>query len=282
MLIENLLVHFTTQNNYKAHRGLDQLKDESIIFIQDSKEIATHGTVYKSVNWSILEDNTVYVPDSIPYGVSIVDGFGNIVTINNYNVNKGITGLLISDGTHKIVMAVDGYGSEDDVSMGVDFNRYSVKTGKFGTYQSMTDTTLINLPRYATLEEAITDFNTVGNTDAYIQALQKSAKPSEVIAAVAASSYSAGIYEEGAWDLPAAGHMKMVDDNRDTIINMLTNLSNKGLSCMGLVKIFQTYDLWTSTICDEGAVWIYHPETSTFSHMAFLSNRMVLPIHVIE
>ena len=29
--------------------------DSSIVFIQDSKEISTHGTVYKTVNWSVLK-----------------------------------------------------------------------------------------------------------------------------------------------------------------------------------------------------------------------------------
>ena len=282
MLIENLLVHFTTQNNYKAHRGLDQLKDESIIFIQDSKEIATHGTVYKSVNWSILEENTVYAARSIQTGISVIDSTGNVMSIGSYTANKGITGLLISDGVHKIVMAVAGYGSEDDVNTGVDFNRYSINTGKFGAYQSMSKTTSINTPRYTTLEEAIEDFDTVGNTTAIVQAIQNSVKPSEVTAAVAASSYYAGIYGEGEWDLPSVGHMKMIHDNKAAIISILTTLTNKGLSCMGLVKILQNYGIWTSTIVNDTNIWAYSGADSQFVNYTLLSNRMVLPIHVIE
>jgi hypothetical protein len=58
----------------------------------------------------------VSVPNSIPTGVRIVDGSGNIVTIDKYDINSGMTGLSISDGTHKIVMAVLGYGAESDIS----------------------------------------------------------------------------------------------------------------------------------------------------------------------
>ena len=32
------------------------LKGNSIVFIEDSKEIWTHGNLYKSANWSVLGD----------------------------------------------------------------------------------------------------------------------------------------------------------------------------------------------------------------------------------
>ena len=83
------------------------------------------------------------------------DGSGNIVTIDKYDINSGMTGLSISDGTHKIVMAVLGYGAESDINVGVDFDRFNVKSGKFGTYQSLNGTSTVEAPRYNILEDAL-------------------------------------------------------------------------------------------------------------------------------
>ena len=43
------------------------LKGNSIVFIEDSKEIWTHGNLYKSVNWSVLGkvSKTIIVPTSL-------------------------------------------------------------------------------------------------------------------------------------------------------------------------------------------------------------------------
>lgn len=280
-LIENLLVHFRTQLNYQTNNDLDYIKDDSIVFVQDSGEIVTHDTVYKSVNWTILEDSMVSVPNSIPTGVRIVDGSGNIVTIDKYDINSGMTGLSISDGTHKIVMAVLGYGAESDINPGVDFDRFNLKSGKFGTYLSLTDTTTVNAPVFSTLQEALQDYNTESNTNAFIQAIYKTSRPSEVTASVTASSYSAGIYEQGKWDLPSVGHFKMIADNKEEIVRILTLLSNQGLQCMGLVKILNSH-VWTSTIANADSMWVYNGSDNTFTQYALQSNRMVLPIHVIE
>ena len=280
-LIENLLVHFRTQLNYQTNNDLDYIKDDSIVFVQDSGEIVTHDTVYKSVNWTILEDSMVSVPNSIPTGVRIVDGSGNIVTIDKYDINSGMTGLSISDGTHKIVMAVLGYGAESDINVGVDFDRFNVKSGKFGTYQSLNGTSTVEAPRYNILADALQDYNTEGNTTAFIQAIYKTSRPSEVTASVTASSYSAGIYEQGKWDLPSVGHFKMIADNKDEIVRILTLLSNNGLECRGLVKILGTH-VWTSTIADDQNVWVYDGTDNSFVQYMLQSNRMVLPIHVIE
>lgn len=277
-LIENLLVHFRTQLNYQTNNDLDYIKDDSIVFVQDSGEIVTHDTVYKSVNWTILEDMMVSVPNSIPIGVRIVDGSGNIVTIDKYDINSGITGLSISDGTHKIVMAVLGYGAESDISTQVDFNRYSVKTPKVPYYSSISNNTVINAPTYSTYEEAIQDFDSEGNTQALIDAVLASVKPGEVTTAVTASSYSAGIYEAGKWDVPAAGHFKMIIDNLDEITRILTILSNNGLECTGLIKVLNSY-VWTSTISDLISFWKWN--NKELRSMA-VNAGFIIPIHVIE
>ena len=64
-MVDSTLVHFKTKENFKREKG--NILDSSIVFIQDSKEISTHGTVYKSVNWSVLDDNIVEVPSKYEF-----------------------------------------------------------------------------------------------------------------------------------------------------------------------------------------------------------------------
>lgn len=76
MAIDKKLIHFKTKENFisqgvgseenvtKPTEGSEengnaiygQLKGTSIVFIKDSNEIWTHGNLYKSVNWSVLEN----------------------------------------------------------------------------------------------------------------------------------------------------------------------------------------------------------------------------------
>lgn len=52
-------VHNDPENPSSQEGGVavyGNLKGNSIVFIEDSKEIWTHGNLYKSVNWSVLED----------------------------------------------------------------------------------------------------------------------------------------------------------------------------------------------------------------------------------
>ena len=55
MAINKKLIHFKNKENFNNEVANGNILDTSIVFIQDSKEISTHGTVYKTVNWSILE-----------------------------------------------------------------------------------------------------------------------------------------------------------------------------------------------------------------------------------
>lgn len=54
MAINKKLIHFKNKTNFNNEVANDNILDTSIVFVQDSKEIHTHGTTYKSVNWSVL------------------------------------------------------------------------------------------------------------------------------------------------------------------------------------------------------------------------------------
>ena len=55
MAINKKLIHFKSKQTFEQEVANENILDTSIVFIQDSKEISTHGTVYKTVNWSVLE-----------------------------------------------------------------------------------------------------------------------------------------------------------------------------------------------------------------------------------
>ena len=60
MAINKKLIHFKNKENFNTEVANGNILDNSIVFIQDSKEISTHGTVYKTVNWSVLENPELY------------------------------------------------------------------------------------------------------------------------------------------------------------------------------------------------------------------------------
>lgn len=55
MAINKKIIHFKKKEDFDNEVANGNILNHSIVFIQDSKEISTHGTVYKTVNWSILE-----------------------------------------------------------------------------------------------------------------------------------------------------------------------------------------------------------------------------------
>ena len=71
MAINKKLIHFKNKEKFEEELANNNILDSSIVFIQDSKEISTHGTVYKSVNWSVLEKPELYefVDLGLPSGI---------------------------------------------------------------------------------------------------------------------------------------------------------------------------------------------------------------------
>lgn len=53
--IDKKLVHFNNKTDFITNNDAGNILDTSIVFIKDSKEIWTHGDLYKSVNWSVLK-----------------------------------------------------------------------------------------------------------------------------------------------------------------------------------------------------------------------------------
>lgn len=76
MTVKNRFIHFKSKDNFLSENGVNNkvetpdslpdidgdvkygnIKESSVVFIKDSKEIWTHGNLYKSVNWSVLKED---------------------------------------------------------------------------------------------------------------------------------------------------------------------------------------------------------------------------------
>lgn len=74
MAINKKLIHFKRKTSFENETANDNILDTSICFIQDSKEISTHGTIYKTVNWSILKPESYqWVDLGLPSGTLWAD-----------------------------------------------------------------------------------------------------------------------------------------------------------------------------------------------------------------
>ena len=50
MAINKKLIHFNSKEVFEEKLANNEILDTSIVFVKDSKEIWTHGNLYKSVN----------------------------------------------------------------------------------------------------------------------------------------------------------------------------------------------------------------------------------------
>lgn len=255
---------------------------EAIVFIEDTKEIWNHGTYFdgsavdlSNIETSIqnildtkadkteiptkvseLENDVPYVIDyTIPQGVSIMDASGNIMTAEEWSEDKGLTGLVVSDGEHKVVLGMD-YATLPFGLDGVEIE----------------DITTVEYVDNSSQEEVFNDFNSTSNTDAIIKALEASSDPTAEIAASYCRNYSSGIYGVGEWDLPAGGHAKLLFDNK----NAINNISNT------LFSVSFNGRMSTSTNSNLTTSWVYESNLGIgWANGKKTSNYNVYSIHVI-
>lgn len=104
MAINKKLIHFKTKNSFNRETSQGNILDNSIVFIQDSKEISTHGTLYKTVNWSVLDTITGSFYDGSTYKYNpitktiVLNTSGNIESIPDQNLINNIKHIVITEG----------------------------------------------------------------------------------------------------------------------------------------------------------------------------------------
>jgi hypothetical protein len=92
MAINKKLIHFRNKQKFEELANNDQILDASIVFIQDSKEISTHGTLYKTVNWSVLEISKVVTTESNPELQTALYSAG-LVAKANYSTKEELAAI---------------------------------------------------------------------------------------------------------------------------------------------------------------------------------------------
>lgn len=102
MAINKNLIHFKNKEKFEEELANNNILDKSIVFIQDSKEISTHGTVYKTVCWSILEESLPEPEDPVvpptPDPEPEVSSIGNVSASSGININSE----LLQSGTYEL------------------------------------------------------------------------------------------------------------------------------------------------------------------------------------
>lgn len=139
MAINKKLIHFKEKENFDSKVANNEILDTSIVFVKDSKEIYTHGNAYKSVNWSVLEEE--------PSGVYIYDINGKYILPSEWDTSRNdeAVGVAILTDDCRFVVAKEDAKSSD------------VYWGGYGTDIS-------TLTNYTSDTEVATDFDGVNNT----------------------------------------------------------------------------------------------------------------------
>lgn len=73
MVIENNLIHFNEQKEFDKAFSNEEIKDTSIVFINDSRKINTHKSQYKTITWGRLKSKIYYTTND-----------GNIINVHDY------------------------------------------------------------------------------------------------------------------------------------------------------------------------------------------------------
>lgn len=94
MAINKTLIHFNKKEKFEEELANNNILDNSIVFIQDSKEISTHGTIYNSVNWSTIDENTIVNSNPDLYEILNLDYDLNTNPDNKIATEKTIVSLL--------------------------------------------------------------------------------------------------------------------------------------------------------------------------------------------
>ncbi len=194
-----------------------------------------------------------------PVGVNVVDGSGNVMDASEWTSDMGLTGIAISDGTHKFIMACGEAGDPALTNSLVD--DLSISSRKYWSY-ALYGTDISTMTNYTSESTVITDYDSKGNTDKILTALASSSNPAETNnAAVVCRNYEAGIVPKGSWDLPAAGILNLIVANKSAIVSALT--------AMGLTNwatIFSSYWVWSSTEHSSSYAWGYSFSSSYWNY----------------
>jgi len=198
MAINKKLIHFRRKEVFEEKLANNEILNTSIVFIDDTNEIWTHGENYKFIEWDVL----------IPKGYDslfIQDINGKLWTISDWDNSVTPNGIAIKVNDGYSVMALDTLSGSYQISSDKKFEAP-------------------DMPIFSTAAAAIQDVDGFSNT----QLMASLYGDSTDYAVGTSMNYTFPNGENGY--LPSAGELNIVLDNLDYAEQLLALCNGMSLS----------------------------------------------------
>ena len=269
MAINKKLIHFNKKEDFEREVANNNILDKSIVFIKDSKEIYTHGTIYGGnssnggidIEWSVIEDNI------LPDGVYAVTSTGELV---DYETTNDYENVAIVAGPNKFIISNEKVKNNYNNAVLWGFNFMGCDVD--GNLEVITpEETNINefSSDYTTWTEyPMSDFNGKSNTQAMFDAYEYfdvSMNKMDICKALGEfndSELSAGRAND--WYIPSLGQLALIYKSLDEI--------NEALSKIGAEELEKT-SYWSSSERDVSSAWQINFYNGNFSGITTKNGR---------
>lgn len=252
MAINKKLIHFNKKEDFNKEVANGNILDKSIVFIKDTKEIYTHGTIYGGnssndgidIEWSVLEDSI------LSDGVYAVTSTGELV---DYKTTDDYENVAIIAGSNKFIISneIAKNSSNNKVVWGANFMGCDVD----GNLEIITpeETNLDEFsPDYTTWTEyPMSDFNGKSNTQAMFDAYEyfnvdmNNLDICKALSEFNDSELSAGRAND--WYIPSLGQLALIYKSLDKI--------NEAFSKIGAEEL-GTFSYCSSSEYDPISAWM--------------------------
>ena len=247
-MIENTLLHFKTKTAFNIELEAGNIKDDSITFVQDSKEIITHGESYKGVSW--------HSAGTVSDGVYAVSSTGELIDYNTADETCIAVTLVV--GEHKFWIA------KNDATNGTNNTLY------WGN--NLYDKNVAGITETTDQSVAKADFNGKANTDAIIAAYgQHSVDMDSRDMCKVLETYTEGGFTD--WYVPAAGQLYEMYNKKSDINAALQNIGGTAL---------KSNFYWSSSEYDSGLAWIVNFDNGNVNYNNKYGSRLVRFVRDIE
>lgn len=260
-MIENTLVHFKTKAAFNTELEAGNIKNDSITFVQDSKEIITHGESYKGVGWSNIEKA------KLPNGVYAVSTTGKLIDVATADTSCVAVALITNDQMIMITKnnvtdsANDSWCWESE-SSDLSLTNYSTVDGtNVSGYLPNPDGTYQDAPNLSGdpatwITGALSDFDGKNNT-----AVITANAPALGDIGYAVKTFNAATNGSNAgkndWYIPSIGQLAFIRLFQSDIDNALISIGGRSLD--------QTY--WSSSEYSSTYAWCF-----TFDRSGYIRN----------
>ena len=245
MAINKKLIYFYNKKDFENEVANGNILDHSIVFIQDSKEISTRGEVYKSINWSVLEESKELVINSAgkPNGVYVVTKDGELV--DKSTVAADALGVALITANQRILIEKNGESNTDIIKAAYDADNATNTEYKY-FYWGMYNSDVAGITEITESSVAKTDFNGKANTAAIIASPDTDDKTTYANMGTYCTKFNemSGTYSD--WYIPAAGQLYEMYNKMSDINTALQNIGG---------TVLESHNFWSSSELGVNNAW---------------------------